>query len=433
MKKLLTIIFTFCFLTTIICIFASAEKQTKLFTPKEGTVMRVCGQKDDSLELIGDFDVLEKGWNAAMRYAMSASFMNDCGYSRIVVDLLKDWDAVDGQFTEEWDNGEGFNWDAIYFQPDVKITLNLNGHTINRGLSTWEYNGEVIYIDSDADVIINNGKITGGYSCNGAGGIHINSGANVVLNNVNITKNYTEDDDGAGIALHGGSTLTMNGGSLVENKCYESGFGGGIAVSNSEATLKNVLICDNAVYSGGYTGSGVVASGGGCYVFDGTLNLSKCTIKNNYSERYGGGIGTFAGSVVVAEDCIITGNQAEMDGAAIALVSRGECYITGGSATGNKNNKMNSIFYGQYGTFHFSNVEYDNQIRNICGNVFVDNGEENPTEQPGSIFGGGSVSMIISLVALAVSAATAVTVIVNAKKKNPRPVLEGEESAESAD
>ena len=431
MKKLLAVIFILCFLTTIVCICASAEEETyNPPNPRPGEVLRIRGQKGDTLEHIGASSVFEDGWNDAMKYAMDEAFMASGGYSRIVVDIFEDWNADDGQFTDEWDNGKGFNWDAIYFQPDVKITLNLNGHTINRGLSTWERNGEVIYIDSDADVIINNGKITGGYSCNGAGGIHINSGANVVLNNVNITKNYTEDDDGAGIALYGGSTLTMNGGSLVENKCYESGSGGGIAVSNSEATLKNVLICDNAVYSGGYTGRAIVASGGGCYVVDGTLNLSKCTIKNNYSERYGGGIGTFAGSVVVAEDCIITGNQAEIDGAAIALVSRGECYITGGSATGNKNNKMNSIFYCQYGTFHFSNVEYDNQIRNICGNVFVDNGEENPTEQPGSIFGGGSVSMIISLVALAVSAATAVTVIVNAKKKNPRPIPEDGESVD---
>jgi hypothetical protein len=102
------------------------------------------------------------------------------GYDRIVVDFYADWIAT-GSFTDDWINGDGFKNDTIYIPDDAKVTLNLKGHTINRGLTSLLIDGEVIYIDTEAVVIIKDGTITGGYSENGAGGIHIRSGANVTL------------------------------------------------------------------------------------------------------------------------------------------------------------------------------------------------------------------------------------------------------------
>ena len=85
--------------------------------------------------------------------------------------------------------------------------------------------GEVICVNDDADLVINGGKegdafvkpgentanvpmgkITGGNSDNGAGGIHIKGDATVTLNNVNIVGNKSKHD-GGGIEVGKDSTL----------------------------------------------------------------------------------------------------------------------------------------------------------------------------------------------------------------------------------
>ena len=168
--------------------------------------------------LIGNYDNFEDGWNAAMKLAGDEDEMKKNGYERIVVDLHTDWDANDdGEFTEESWNGAGFDNDTIYIPAEARVTLNLNGHTIDRGLTECEDDGEVMFINDDADVIINNGTITGGYSNSEGGGLYIEGGANVTLNNVNIEENSVRGDDGAGIYMYGGSTLVMNGGSISNN------------------------------------------------------------------------------------------------------------------------------------------------------------------------------------------------------------------------
>ena len=181
-------------------------------------VMRVSAlKKDGSLEFIADYTVHEEGWEAAIDLAEDHKTMRRNDYDRVVVDMYADWNAVNGEFTEHWLNGDGFNWDAILVPADVRVTLNLNEYTINRGLTEYELNGEVMFIDEDADVIINNGTVTGGWSYNGAGGIHVDDGANVTLNNVHVVGNTVTNDQGAAIALYDGSTLTMNDGSLSNN------------------------------------------------------------------------------------------------------------------------------------------------------------------------------------------------------------------------
>jgi hypothetical protein len=49
------------------------------------------------------------------------------------------------RFASNW--GDGFAWSTIYVPENANISLNLNGHTINRGLEDSEDDGEVIYID----------------------------------------------------------------------------------------------------------------------------------------------------------------------------------------------------------------------------------------------------------------------------------------------
>ena len=297
MKKIFAILMAICMMASVLCVSAfAAESADKLPAPAAGTVLRITAIKGDSIELVGDHTNFEDGWNDAMEHAND---MEDYGYDRIVVDLYADWKAVGGRFTDDFFNGAGFKNDTIYFNDDVKMTLNMNGHTINGGFAAGRgrRDGEVMYIDAGADVIINNGTITGGGSFNGAGGIHINSKAKVTLNNVNVVGNTSWDDDGGGIALYDGASLVMNGGSINNNVLVHDAltcYGGAIYASDSTVTLNNVEIKNNRTLDGNDLGAAI-------YADESTVVLNECTVDGNGIENEATG-SKAARSIIHAKD-----------------------------------------------------------------------------------------------------------------------------------
>ena len=216
-KKILSTIFTMMLFAVL---FTTATVEAKA---SAGGGLTVSGlKKDGTTEQIGDYDSSEDGWNEAMDLADDSSYLKKNGYEYIVVDLKGDWKAVDGQFTEDFFNGAGFDWDAIYIPEKARVILNMNGYTIDRGLTEIEMNGEVICIDEGANVIINgdNGTITGGASRNGAGGIHIRENAVVTLNDVCISGNLSHSK-GSAVAVLENASLTMNGGQISKNSLFD--------------------------------------------------------------------------------------------------------------------------------------------------------------------------------------------------------------------
>ena len=293
----------------VLCITAFAANE-----PADDVVLRVSALKrDGTTEFIEDYKNFEDGWNDAMELADDADEMKTNNYDRIVVDLYADWTAVDGEFTDDYWNGPGFDWDTIYFQDDVRFTLNMNGHTIDRAMTTWQYNGEVMTIDEDADVIINNGTIKGGWSSNGAGGIHIHDGANVTLNNVNVTGNTADDDDGGGIAVYDGATLTMNGGSLKDNyiDSMANGYKGvAVYVEDSVAIFNDVEFKNNQAYTN-------LSMGAAVYATNSQITLNRCTIDGNGNydkdKEYHSPkslITLYDNSMATIKDCSFTNNGA---------------------------------------------------------------------------------------------------------------------------
>jgi hypothetical protein len=284
-------------MASMLCITAFAAESA------DGVVLTVSGQiKDGTTVKIEDYKNFEDGWEAAVDYAENDDFIEEKEFERIVVDLYADWTAKNGSFG----SGDGFSSGAIYFPGSTKITLNLNGHTLNRGLSIWKWNGEVIYVGVKADVIINNGTVTGGNSGGGAGGIHIDDDSKVELNNVHIVGNISDDDDGGGIAIYDDATLIMNGGSFKNNSIDgfvptseheifpRSYYGGAIYVYDSTVNLKNVEFKNNQTTTESNHGAAIYADDSeikmwGC-VFDG--NGIEDTSKNIYA----------AYSVIYAED-----------------------------------------------------------------------------------------------------------------------------------
>ena len=266
MKKIFAIFMAICMLASALCLPALAE---------DHDICVVSGLKaDGTLEKIDEYNDFVSGWNTVASFAADHEWMKTRGYDRIVMDIYKDWVAAGGEFC---DDGKGFSYDAIYVPANARVTLNLHGYTINRAMSTWEYNGEVMFIDENADVIINDGTIKGGWSCNGAGGIHVMDKAKLTLNDVNIIGNTADDDDGGGIALRGGATLIMNGGSFRDNRLIGAtgySYGGAVDVSNSTAVFNNVEFKNNLSDSDNRYGAAISAD-------DSDVTLNGCTFEGN--------------------------------------------------------------------------------------------------------------------------------------------------------
>ena len=349
MKKFLVILLTFLVMTSLFGIptFAADDAEE---APAANVVMRVSGLKQDGTSVVirdvenhnNDHGAMAEGWELAVDCA-DDDYLDDNGYDRIVVTFYADWKAnSDGEFGEG--SLDGFRQSTIFVPSDTKITVNLNGHTIDRGLGdNNEFDGEVICIDDDADVMIENGTITGGNSDNGAGGIHIYDHSNVTLNNLTVKGNKTDDDDGAGIyidcdsivtlnnvnvtgnianngsgsgiAVYNGATLIMNGGSLSNNEAYDGLYCGALFVEDAEAILNNVTISGNksnrtvVVYVVEHNGTA-------------TATFNNCIIENNSSTAKEGRFSEFFS------------------------VDDGSLYINGGEIKNNgQTNVIEAVFY----------------------------------------------------------------------------------------
>ena len=327
MKKFLTILLTMCLMVNMLGIIIPSFAADHA----SDVVLRVSALKkgESTPEVIQDYSNFEDGWNAAMEIAGSESKMRANNYDRIVVDLYADWTATGGVFTDDWwSNGPGFDWDTIYFPDDSRVTLNLNGHTIDRDLRSWELDGEVLHVDEDADVIINNGTITGGWSRNGGGGIFLDDDAKLVLNDVHIKENRADIDNGGGISICDGATLIMNGGSF-ESNVADSGF--------SETYL--------------------TANGGAIYATNATIKLTGVAFTNNQTaNRNTYGVAIYAKNCEIEMDkCTIVGNgknEVEKDEAAGSVFYFKDSTVTIKNSTFTDNN----TFYWKYGSTDRGNI-----------------------------------------------------------------------------
>lgn len=151
----------------------------------------------------------------------------------------------------------GVSWPIVC---NWTCTLDLNGHAIDRKLSTDTDEGQVIVVTSSGDLTIKDssagadgtggtGKITGGYdSGNGqnyamGGGIYVESGS-LTLESGNISKNKAAQD-GGGVYLGPRGTFTMKGGSITGNTAGSNG--GGVYVDGTFFVSGSLTITGNTV------------------------------------------------------------------------------------------------------------------------------------------------------------------------------------------
>ena len=361
MKKILAIIMAIFMVATVLCVPAFAVESA------DGFVLTVSAIKKDGTTIvkIADYTSFEAGWNFAMEKAKDSKYLDNNQYDRIVVDLLADWKAnEEGVFGD--DDGVGFPEYTIYIPEEARVMLNMNGHTIDRGLGDRnQFDGEVIYIDEKADVIINGGKIgdaiaraddtnatfgtiTGGNNDGGAGGIYIQDDAKVTLNNVKIVNNVADGDYGAGIAVYDDAKFTMNGGGFINNKNNSYRFdalgiyvyGGGIYIEDSTASFDNVLFEGNQfTYNSG--------DGAALYAYDSSVTMNKCKVTGNGKEKEADGtvgaesiIGVQGGNMLImGTDFIGNGTLIDRhDGTANRLINAGTSQFSIDNCTFTQNN-----------------------------------------------------------------------------------------------
>ena len=293
----------------LVCVMVSTLFATAVSVSAEVSdtvVMTVSGMTENGSKILTEhYYNFESAWNDAARYAKDHEWMQQNGVICIVVDLQADWIAEKGKFGKD---NVGFKENTIYIPENTKMMINMQGHTIDRGLTKAEDHGEVIFMGKNSTLIINGGyiddeivelgadpgdtkmgTITGGYSDSGAGGIHLDGYNNLVLKNVHVVGNGTKGERGAAIALFNDSTLTMNGGSISKNHLHSYEVPligvwiprGSLFVKDSSATLNNVELCDNYFVD---------------VFFDEARGLVIYATKN---------------SDVTMEDCLVSGNGAK--------------------------------------------------------------------------------------------------------------------------
>ena len=123
---------------------------------------------------------------------------------------------------------------ALVVPEGTKVTLDLNGHTIDRGLAEAEaeedgnvitVNGKLTIKDSSKE---KTGTITGGRNNDYGGGVLIDEGASLVMDGGTISGNSADKYDGGGVSMENGAKeFIMNGGTITENSADSDGGGAG--------------------------------------------------------------------------------------------------------------------------------------------------------------------------------------------------------------
>ena len=243
------------------------------------------------------------------------------------------------------------SWPVVF---DWTCTLDLNGHAINRELSSETDDGQVVVISSNGNLTIKDssanadgtggiGKITGGYSSyngmyysDGGGGIYVEGGS-LTLESGSITGNKAFKN-GGGVYVGSGGTFTMKGGSITDNTADE--YGGGVYVGSS---------CTFTM-TGGFIGSTATPNkawmGGGIYIWNGNVTISgNAQIIGNKAKAYplnpggpprfnnnGGGVYLSFGTLTMSGNSCISENMVD-DNTGNTGNTGGGVYIEGGTFT----------------------------------------------------------------------------------------------------
>ena len=284
-------------------------------------------------------------WNTAVQESI------DTG-KQVTFTIEDNWTAPANGSSTSFGTGTGFSNGRILVPEGANIILDLNGHTVDRGLNgkTAVENGGVISVAGTLE-------ITDGSSSNG-----VITGGNTTVN-------------GGGIYVDGGGMLTLSSGKITGNI---SNYGGGVYVSGGTF---NML--------GGTVSNSYGIYGGGIYIdSNSTFNMSGGDITGNSVEGGGSAIYACNNTVVTISDGTISGNTVDHDRGCIFISDNSVFTLNGGTISTN-----NDYVYILGGTFVMNGgMVSENSGGNVCiKTVYVGQGQYHYatfTMNGGKIIGG---------------------------------------------
>ncbi|MCR5486693.1 MAG: hypothetical protein K6F35_04090 [Lachnospiraceae bacterium] len=273
----------------------------------------------------------------------------------------EEWKSLDfslakgGTVKLEKDYEAGDTDTYLSISADNAVTLDLNGHTLNRNLSSGiKDDGYVIKVEGSLTITDSstekNGSITGGWSRTFCGGVYVSGNGTLTLNEGGITGNYGFGSVPGGVFLGPGTSFTMNGGRISGNEGrigggVHIGYGASFIMNEGEVRENNATGFGGGVYlepgasfkitGGQISGNTVYGSGGGVYIEPGaSCSMNGGLITKNSggfsSNSHGGGVYNGGSFFLTAGD--IRDNSAFMGG---GIFNQGSLMIKGGSITGN--------------------------------------------------------------------------------------------------
>lgn len=313
MKKLLSVLLT---LVMLVPAFGSFP----VIASAESAVAQVVDSNGNAT----DHTTFEAAWKAAV--GGKATFK-----------LLSDWTG-NGKFgasEASLDSSLYFNGGALSVPSGYTVTIDLNGHTINRskGVNQITNDGSVIRLFDGASITINDtsenqkGAIERGSSnygggiyapsnntvtmnggrirlCNGyyGGGVYLDSTSRFIMNGGRIE--YNTGYYGGGVYAEDDAVFETHGGAISENRATADG--GGIYLWSAIAKLNNSVVSANKAKNGGaiYSDYSVVKNYS-------SLTVDNTKILNNTADNYYGGIYHCAGGFSLLGNTRITGNRNE--------------------------------------------------------------------------------------------------------------------------
>ena len=185
---------------------------------------------------------------------------------------------------------------VIEIRSGRNISLEMNGYALQRSIGSQSDNGQVILVDSGANLQIygsgypdrGHGTIKGGFAYNGGG---INNKGTLDISYVDIIDNNVGDttavDNSRGGGIWNSGTLTMGACTISGNKTDD---GGGIFnAEGGSIILTDVTITDN---------TSLLHGGGGIVNYGSITFQGETTITGNTSKSNGGGIWNW-GSLII--------------------------------------------------------------------------------------------------------------------------------------
>ncbi len=273
-------------------------------------------------------------WNEAVQ-----SSMNNGGANVNVV-LQADWLAPTD--THSFGTGVGFSEGRILVPKGATISLFLNGHKINRRLTTELEKGQVILLNgilnlydsvSGAPNKTTTGTITGGCVNTFGGGIYLDTKA--ILNMYGgIIAGNTASYNGGGVYANGGQVVLYDG--IVKDNTAAA-HGGGIYVCASVDFEYGFImyggeICNNyASYGGGYA----VYNAGTGIMYDGYIH-NNTTIQNSAGVLVYGNSSLIMNGGVISENTVTYHNNSNKGGGGLMVGVSSKFIMNGGEIINNK-------------------------------------------------------------------------------------------------